>query len=345
MTESAAPLDGAHGADSGAPLDGLRVADLSVTLPGPYATQVLRRLGATVVHLEPPGGDPLRYGAPASHAFVAEGKESVVADLKDPAGRELALRVLAGADVVVEGWRPGVADRLGVGYAPVSARNPAVVYCSLSGYGPDGPLAGRPGHDINYAAASGTRDLLRPSGMPVGDLAGASAAVARILAELTRAGRTGRGRHVHVSIAGTLADWVSALGGPRWREFGRILDSPHYRAYATADGFCVTVGVAMEQPFWAGLITALGRPEWAGLDASQRAARRDELTAYLAEVFTSLTAGEVASRLSGVDTCWSLARPPGDPEPVSGRLPVRPGPVPALDEHGDRYRVSGPGTR
>ena len=327
--------------DPGAPLQGVRVADLSVTLPGPYATQVLRRLGAAVVHLEPPGGDPLRYAAPASHVFVAEGKESVVADLKDPTGRELALRLLAGADVVVEGWRPGVADRLGVGYADVSARNPAVVYCSLSGYGPDGPLAGRPGHDINYAAASGTLELLRPSGMPVGDLAGASAAVTRILAELTRAGRTGRGRHVHVSIAGTLADWADALGGARGREFGRILDSPHYRAYATADGASVALGVAMEQPFWAALITALGRPEWA-----EPAGRNpDELSAYLTEVFGSLTAAEVEGRLSAVDTCWSLARPPGEPEAVSGRLPARPGPVPALNEHGDRYRVTGPGTR
>ena len=331
--------------DPGAPLQGVRVADLSVTLPGPYATQVLRRLGAAVVHLEPPGGDPLRYAAPASHAFVAEGKESVVADLKDPAGRELALRLLAGADVVVEGWRPGVADRLGVGYADVSARNPAVVYCSLSGYGPDGPLAGRPGHDINYAAASGTLELLRPSGMPVGDLAGASAAVTRILAELTRAGRTGRGRHVHVSIAGTLADWADALGGARGREFGRILDSPHYRVYATADGAAVALGVAMEPPFWAALISALGRPEWAALDGTQRASRRDELTAYLAGVFASLSAAEVESRLSGLDTCWSLARPPGEPEPVSGRLPARPGTVPPLDEHGHRYRASDPGTR
>ncbi|HET6530923.1 MAG TPA: CaiB/BaiF CoA-transferase family protein [Actinoplanes sp.] len=322
-----------------APLAGVRVADLSVTLPGPFATQMLRRLGAAVLHLEPPGGDPLRRGAPASHAFLAEGKESVVVDLKRDGDRELALRLLADADVVVEGWRPGVADRLGVGYAEVSADNPAVVYCSITGYGAEGPMAARPGHDVNYTAAAGALDLLRPDAMPVGDLAGAGAAVARILAELIRTGRTGRGRHVHVSITGTLADWVGALGGARWRQFGRILRTPHYAWYFTADGERLVLGIApMETAFWAHLITAMGRPDWAGLTEAERLARREELTGYLDEAFGRLTAAEVTERLAGVDTCWSFARTPGSAEPTGGRLPARPGRVPTLDEHGDRYR-------
>ncbi|HEU4346474.1 MAG TPA: CaiB/BaiF CoA-transferase family protein [Actinoplanes sp.] len=327
--------------DTDSPLNGVRVADLSVTVPGPYATQVLRRLGAAVLHLEPPGGDPLRYGAPAAHAFLAEGKESVVVNLKDPGDRDLALRLLAGADVVVEGWRPGVAGRLGVGYEDVRAHNPAVVYCSLSGYGQAGPMTGRPGHDINYTAASGTLDLLRPDGMPVGDLAGGGAAVIRILAELTRAQRTGRGRHLDVSITGTLADWLGALGGREWRQFARILDTPHYAAYPTRDGERVLLGIApMEQAFWAELITAMGRPEWAVLAHADRMARRDELRAYLTAAFGALTAAEVADRLGPVDTCWSLARAPGAAEAVAGRLPDRPGAVPVVDEHGAAYRTT-----
>ncbi|WP_238007020.1 CoA transferase [Dactylosporangium sp. AC04546] len=325
--------------DADSPLAGVHVVDLSVTLPGPYATQVLRRLGATVVHLEPPGGDSLRYGAPASHAFLAEGKESVVVNLKDPSDRGFALSLLAGADIVVEGWRPGVAQRLGVGYEHVSARNPAVVYCSITGYGSTGPMAGRAGHDINYTAASGALDMLRPDGMPVGDLAGANAAVTRILAELTRAARTRRGRHVEVSITGTLADWVGALGGREWRQFAQILHTPHYAEYTTKDGERLVLGVApMEQAFWENVITVMGRPEWAVLTYEERRERHDELTAHLTEAVRELTAAEIADRLSGADTCWSFAREPGTAERLAGRLPARPGAVPAVDEHGARYR-------
>jgi crotonobetainyl-CoA:carnitine CoA-transferase CaiB-like acyl-CoA transferase len=325
--------------DADSPLAGVHVVDLSVTLPGPYATQVMRRLGATVLHLEPPGGDSLRHGAPASHAFLAEGKESVVANLKDPSDRDLALRLLADADIVVEGWRPGVARRLGVGYDDVRARNPAVVYCSISGYGLTGPMAGRAGHDINYTAAGGALDMLRPDGMPVGDLAGAGATVIRILAELTRAARTGRGRHVDVSITGTLADWVGALGGLEWRQFAQILHTPHYAEYTAKDGERLVLGVApMEQAFWANVITAMGRPDWAGLAYDERLARQNELTEYLTGAFGELTAAEIADRLSMVDTCWSFAREPGTARTLSGRLPVRPGAVPAIDEHGAKYR-------
>lgn len=144
------------------PLSGILVADLSVTIPGPYCAQVLCRLGATVVHVEPPDGDPHRHLAAASFAALAAGKDSVVADLKTDTGKELVLSILGRADVVIEGWRPGVAARLGVGYSDVSAVNPRVVYCSLSGYGQESGLAQRAGHDINYAAEAGANHLVAP---------------------------------------------------------------------------------------------------------------------------------------------------------------------------------------
>ncbi|HEY8058181.1 MAG TPA: CoA transferase, partial [Acidimicrobiales bacterium] len=135
-------------------LEGVRVLDLSIWRPGPYATQLLVEMGADVVKVEPPGGDPMRV-FPALFADLNAGKRGAAVDLKDPAGRRAVLRRAAGADVVIEGFRPGVAVRLGVGEADVRSVNPTVVYCSISGYGQDGPLVAAPGHDINYQAWAG----------------------------------------------------------------------------------------------------------------------------------------------------------------------------------------------
>ena len=179
-------------------LAGVRVLDLSIWRPGPYATQLLAELGAEVIKVEPPGGDPMRVYAGLFAALHAD-KRSVVLDLKQPADREpRARRWPRDADVVVEGYRPGVADRLGVGYDQVRAVNPGVIYCSISGLGQDGPLAAVPGHDLDYAAWAG---VLAPEGgppvvpaVPVADLAGGMAAAFAVCAALVRRDRTGRGR-------------------------------------------------------------------------------------------------------------------------------------------------------
>ena len=159
-------------------LGGMRVLDLSVYRPMPHATQILADLGAEVLKVEPPGGDPMR-AYPEIFASVARGKRSVVLDLRSDAGRARALELAADADVVCESWRPGVADRLGVGYDAVVAVNPSVVYCSLSGFGQDGPLRDVPGHDLNFQAIAGAARA--PGG---GGAAGAAAP-----------GRGSRGRH------------------------------------------------------------------------------------------------------------------------------------------------------
>ena len=135
-------------------LEGVRVLDLSIWRPGPYATQLLVEMGADVVKVEPPGGDPMRV-FPALFADLNAGKRSAAVDLKAPVGRAAVLERAAGADVVIEGFRPGVAARLGVGEVDVRAVNPTVVYCSISGYGQDGPLVAAAGHDINYQAWAG----------------------------------------------------------------------------------------------------------------------------------------------------------------------------------------------
>src|SRR5438093_11930092 len=143
-------------------LAGLRVLDLSIWRPGPYATQLLAEIGADVLKVQPPGGDPMR-AYPDLFASLNANKRSLVLDLKDDVGRSRALELAADADVVMEGFRPGVAERLGVGDEDVRAVNPAVIYCSISGMGQDGPLALSPGHDLNYQAWAG---VLAPDGRP-----------------------------------------------------------------------------------------------------------------------------------------------------------------------------------
>jgi crotonobetainyl-CoA:carnitine CoA-transferase CaiB-like acyl-CoA transferase len=302
------------------PLAGIRVADMTVTLPGPYCSQLLLRLGASVTHLEPPQLDSLRTTAPASFAALSNGKGSVTVDLKSETDRAIALSILADAHVVIEGWRPGVADRLGVGYRAVARPNPGVVYCSISGYGQVGELAGRPGHDINYLAEAGAISLCATDGLPVGDFAGAMSAALRVVAAVRQAERTGQGSYLDVSITGAIGDWVDMVGGAEHEDFLQVYRMPHYRAYTTSDGGVLTLGVAQEQQLWANLIAALGRPEWQDVPLSERFDRREEIGSYIAARIRNMSTAEVAELLDPVDTCWAIARLPGSSPRVSGTL-------------------------
>jgi alpha-methylacyl-CoA racemase len=237
------------------PLAGLLVVDLTRYLPGPFASRELLRLGARVVRLEAPGGDPLAELAPAWHEALNAGKESVELDLKaDPeAGHELC----AGADVVLESFRPGVVERLRIGPADLPDR---VVYCSFTGFGPDDLRAG---HDLNYQGWAGLLADTAPAMPPVqvADLAGgALPAVAQILAALLERERTGVGRHLVLSLTHGAHELAAhRLGGepiPRLLTGGLAC----YRIYATADGRHLTVA-ALEPRFFRRLCELLGRPE------------------------------------------------------------------------------------
>ena len=239
------------------PLAGLLVVDLTRYLPGPFASRELLRLGARVVRLEAPGGDPLAKLARAWHEALNAGKESVELDLKDDpeTGRELCAR----ADVVLEGFRPGVVERLGIGPADLPAR---VVYCSFTGFGPDDLRAG---HDLNYQGWAGLLADTAPAMPPVqvADLAGgALPAVAQILAALLERERTGVGRHLVLSLTHGAHELAAhRLGGepiPRLLTGGLAC----YRIYATADGRHLTVA-ALEPRFFRRLCELLGRPELA----------------------------------------------------------------------------------
>jgi crotonobetainyl-CoA:carnitine CoA-transferase CaiB-like acyl-CoA transferase len=259
------------------PLAGMLVVDLTRYLPGAFASRELLALGARVVRLEPPEGDPMRHTAPAWEAALNGGKESVVVDLKrEP---ELGRALCARADVVLEGFRPGVAARLGVGPDDVPE---TVVYCSITGFGTDGPHASRAGHDLNYLGWAGVLEDTAPGLPPIqpADLAaGALASVAAVLAALLERTRTGKGARLTISMTHGSHRLVShRLGGdplPRFLTGGLAC----YRVYPTADGRHVTVA-ALEPKFFVRLCEVIGRPELAELHlvADAQAELADELS-------------------------------------------------------------------
>jgi len=279
------------------PLRDMLVVDLTRYLPGAYASRELKRLGARVVHVEAPDGDPMRTTAPAWDAALRAGTESVVCDLKDDA---TFARALCGrADVVLEGFRPGVADRLGVGPNDVPDR---VVYCSITGFGLGGRHGDRVGHDLNYLGWAGALADTAP-GLPpiqVADLAaGALGAVTRILAALVERERTGVGAHIVVSMTHGVHDLVAhRLGGdplPKLLTGGLAC----YEVYETADGRHLTVG-ALEVPFFIRLCELLDRPE---LATQQYAPDQEALRRELATLFSTRTLDEWLALFEGEEVC------------------------------------------
>jgi crotonobetainyl-CoA:carnitine CoA-transferase CaiB-like acyl-CoA transferase len=199
-----------------APLAGVRVLDFTQNLPGPYATLVLASLGADVIKIEPPSGDTARM-TPRLFEIVNAGKRSCVLDLKDAAAAATLSRLLATADVVVEGFRPGVMAKFGADADAALRINPRLVYCSISGYGQDGPYVEYPGHDLNFQALTGVCDMSRDarehpfgSALPIADLSSAMTAVSAILAGLFARERSGKGRAIDVAMIDTLRSWTHA---------------------------------------------------------------------------------------------------------------------------------------
>lgn len=293
----------------------MRVLDFSAWRPAPYATQLLADLGAEVLKVEPPGGDPMR-GFEELFTTVASHKRSIVIDLKSSAGHARALELAALADVVVEGWRPGVAARLGVGPDDVRAVNAEVVYCSLSGFGQTGPRASEPGHDVNYQAVSGafapaTGDPGRAvPELPVADLAGGLAAAFAICAAWIGRIRHGEGEVIDVSMTDLLATWTGAVGGGTLGGVeGPVAGLPAYGTFAARDGFLV-LGTITEAHFWDATCMALGLDDLCGLSLAQQVARASELRERLAGVIASRARDEVVTALlaAGAPASPVLAR-------------------------------------
>ncbi len=280
------------------PLAGALVAELTRYLPGAYAGRELLRLGARVVRVEAPSGDPMRHAAPAWDRALSAGKESVVCDFKTDPGFARAL--CARADVVLEGFRPGVAERLGLGPADLPER---IVYCSITGFGAEGPHTAYAGHDLNYLGWAGVLADTAPALPPVqpADLAaGALQATVEVLGALLERERSGYGCHVVVSMThGSHRLAAHRLNGdplPRFLTGGLAC----YRIYATADGRHLTVG-ALEPTFFARLCELIGRPELAERQFDPDG--QEALAAELASAFSSETLSHWLGLFAGEDVC------------------------------------------
>jgi crotonobetainyl-CoA:carnitine CoA-transferase CaiB-like acyl-CoA transferase len=284
-------------------LDGMRILDAGIWRPVPHATQLLADLGADVCKLEPPGGDPMRQ-FPDLFRDVATNKRSVEIDLRTDAGRRQALEHVATVDVFCEGWRPGVADRLGVGYDAVRAVNPSLIYCSVSGYGQSGPLVDLPGHDLNYQAlagalapAEGDPDPVVPR-VPVADLAAATVAALVICAAWAKRLQTGEGERIDVAMADVVASWVGPHGGTLMRgRSEQMRGSPGYGVFRTADGRFLTIGVISEDHFWQAVCDALDLADLRDLTYAERLDRIDTCNDAIAARLLHLDRDDADARL------------------------------------------------
>ncbi|MFF1816413.1 CaiB/BaiF CoA transferase family protein [Kribbella sp. NPDC058245] len=300
------------------PLEGVKVVELAGIGPAPFACMLLAELGAEVLRIERPGGG-LAMGPPELE-LVNRGRRNVALDLKNPAAIDVVRRLVAEADVLVEGFRPGVAERLGVGPEDCAAINPRLVYGRMTGWGQDGPLAQAAGHDIDYLALSGALHLIGRAGGPpqvpaniLGDFAGGSLyLVVGVLAALHNARRTGQGQVVDAAIVDGSAHLTTmllgALAGGAWKqERGtNLLDTgaPFYDVYETADGLHMAVG-AIEPQFYAELISKLG------IEAPDRydQANWPELHKLLAETFRQRPQAEWTELFDGSDACVAPVLP------------------------------------
>ncbi|GAA2572292.1 CaiB/BaiF CoA-transferase family protein [Streptomyces roseoviolaceus] len=296
------------------PLTGVRVVELAGIGPGPFAGMLLADLGADVVRVDRPGGPGLAIDP--AYDVTNRNKRSVIVDLKTPDGPDRVLDLAARADILVEGYRPGVAERLGVGPEACHARNPRLVYGRMTGWGQDGPLAERAGHDIAYIAPTGTLGMIgRPDEPPavpanlLGDYAGGSLyLVVGVLAALNHARATGTGQVVDAAIVdgtahlATMIHGMLAAGGWQDRRGANLLDGgcPYYGTYETADGRHMAVG-ALEPRFYEEFLTLLGIEDQA--TARKDVTRWGELREQIAVRFKTRTRDEWTAVFAGSDAC------------------------------------------
>ncbi len=308
------------------PLSGIRVLDLSRLLPGAYASQMLADFGADVIKVEEPGsGDYGRYMPPhgpggMSLYFTAinRNKRSITLNLKAEQGREIFLRMLRHAGVVLESFRPGVMERLGLGYEQLKELHPGIIYCAISGYGQDGPYRLRAGHDLNYAGYAGLLHYNRgPHGEPampatqLGDLAGGSyMAVIGILAAVVGRAQTGEGRKIDVSMTEGVMSLLPLVAGaylntgkaPRPGHSALDGGLPCYNIYETKDGKHVTLA-ALEPKFWHTFCTHIGHLELLPFHTPVGPGEREEAMDALRAIFKTRTRDEWVAELGDIDAC------------------------------------------
>jgi alpha-methylacyl-CoA racemase len=301
------------------PLAGVRIVEIGAIGPAPYACMMLADLGARVTRVDRLDPDPLSGAGDPRYDVLLRGRERIALDLKTPHGRDIVLRLVDDADVLIEGFRPGVTEKLGIGPDACLARNARLVYGRMTGWGQSGTLSSSAGHDINYIAISGALHAIGPhSGAPVvplnliGDFGGGAVfLVVGVLAALLEARRSGMGQVVDAAMVdgavALMSPIFAAFASGFWRDErgSNLLDggAPFYSVYETADGKHVTVG-AIEPKFFAELITKLDLDAgW--MSAQYDAARWPELRAKLAEKFRCKTRDEWCHILEGSDACFA----------------------------------------
>jgi len=305
------------GAMTTLPLNGIRVLDLSRLLPGPYLTQLLADLGAEVIKVETPlAGDYARLAPPEMrlgnlYETVNQGKKSLALNYRNPRGRELFLKLAATADVVLEGFRPTIADKYGIGYEAVRAVKADIVYCSLSGYGQEGPYQQRAGHDLNYMSIGGAVALNGnpderplPYGMLVADLSGGMLAAIAILGALVGRGQTGQGMYLDMALIDGVISWMTPLALSAYFGGLKVDAGTHpllggagcYNIYETADRKYLSLG-ALEPHFWGDFCKTIGRTDLIERQFDPT------LEAELSVIFNTKSHEEWLSLFEDKDTC------------------------------------------
>ena len=295
------------------PLSKLTVLDLTVNTPGPFCSMVLSDLGAKVIKVEPPGGDPLRRSGPSIFAGLNRGKESLSLNLKTDADREVLHRLAERADIVLEGSRPGVAQRLGADYETISARNTGIVYCSISGFGQEGPWREVPGHDINYLAVGGYMGAQTaiegrpwPPAILISDVASGMYAAIAVLSAVVGRASSGEGTYIDLSMTDAVMSLVGIEAGTA-ATTGEEQDTPNvtviptYGLFACADGRWLSLGIVHEDHFWQRFCDVAGLPELEGVLFQQRLDRAGEIKTRLEMTIAKRPASEWEQDLMAVD--------------------------------------------
>jgi crotonobetainyl-CoA:carnitine CoA-transferase CaiB-like acyl-CoA transferase len=306
-------------------LSGIRVIDLSMFLPGPLLTVMMADQGAEVIKVEPAAGDPARTQGPFADghsiwfANLNRGKTSVVLDLKSEAGKAALADLIRGADVFVEGFRPGVMARLGFGWDDVRALNPRIVYCSISAFGQTGALAHHPAHDMAVQALAGFLSVNdgpdgTPAvpGVPAADVAAGLTGLAAVLMALIGREKTGQGDYIDIAMFDSLLPWGahiagSALAGgpsPRSDNQRSLGGAAFYNVYESADGRHIVLG-GREIKFARALLTALGRPDLIALAEAEAGEAQAPLIAFLRETFRTRSRDEWDAYMADLDVAYA----------------------------------------
>jgi len=335
-------------------LEGVRVVDLSQFLPGPHLSMMMADHGAEVIMVEPPSGEPTREIGlkEGEHSIwfrnIARGKKSISLNLKNPSAKEALLKLIDTADVVIEAFRPGVVDRLGIDYSTVAERNPGIVYCSISAYGQTGDKRLKPAHDLSIQADSGLVSVNEGAdgepanpGVPCADMAASLMALSGIMMALFARDRSGKGDYLDISMQDALVAWTPNVMGPVFAE-KRAPEPKHerswggnamYQLYKTADGRHLSIG-GSELKFAHNVLSALGREDLWELCKLPPGEGQYPVRDFLRETFATKTLAEWNQWFENVDACYAPVR---DLNEALNETHLKQRDMVLTDEHGQRH--------